>query len=344
MMSSLQPDHQTSPLLMFLPLLTLLTLTAVSSLRADEEENVRSVHHRRMIDGLKSSNIDHESHRPVIDTLWNSPISATEAVALSLSACHEPTRQLLRAVESLDGSTTGPIPPILQDDAIDPFLRSNLGLWIAQLLIRRQMLDEAMAVLDVVNAQEVAEPAGYHFHVALCASQLSNVLRAIQSLDALTGLSNVPRRYLAVARQIRADLQNSDPGSLDSIARQMKDIGRRFELRRSDGRVAEMEDDVIKRLDVLIDDLERRKQVEQEQSSNTMKPTNPNQDDQAATVMGKGEVAPHRITDRRSWGNLPAKERERALQEMGRDMPGPYRGAVQQYFRQLSKTPRSSAP
>lgn len=337
-------DYQTPALRVFLLLFALHSLTAFSSLHADEEESERAAHHQRTIDRLKLSNIDHESHGPEIDALWNSPTSATEAVALSLSVCHEPTRELLRAVGSLDGSTTGPVPPLLLDDTIDPFLRSNLGLWIARLLIRRQMLDEAMAILDIVNSQEVAEPAEYHFHVALCASQLSNVLRAIQSLDALSGLSNVPRRYLAVARQIREELQNSDPGSLDSIARQMKNIGRRFELRRSDEQIVEMEDDVIKRLDVLIDDLERRKQVEQEQTSNTMKPTNPNQDDQAASVMGKGEVAPHRLTDRRSWGNLPAKERERALQEMGRDMPGPYRGAVQQYFRRLAKTPRSSMP
>lgn len=320
------------------------TLTIGSFLRAEDTTDDRSELKTRTIAGLKTSKIEHEAHAHEIDVVWRSPISATEAVALSLSVCHEPTKQLLHTVNLLDGTTTGPVPPILLDDSIDPFLRSNLGLWTAQILIRHQMLDEAMAVLDVVRSQEVADPASYHFHVALCAYRLSNVLRAIQSLDALSGLSNVPRRYLAVARQIKDALQNSEPGSLESIARDMKDIGRRLDLGRSDQRIQEMEADVVKRLDVLIDDLERRKQVEQEQTSNTMKPTNPNQDDQAATVMGKGEVAPHRSNDRRSWGNLPAKERERALQEIGRDLPGPYRGAVQQYFRRLANTPRISSP
>lgn len=335
----------TRPSVTWVTLLAVFMLTSAAfSLDSDDRADTRSSHRGRTIDGFKSSKIEYESQIREIDDLWNSPRSSTEAVALSLSACHQPTRELLRSVESLDGTTTGPIPPILLDDTIDPFLRSNLGLWIAQRLIRREMLDEAMAVLDVVSSQEVAEPADYHLHVALCAYHLSNTLRTIQSLDALSGIANVPRRYLVVARLIKDSLQNSEPGSLESIARHMKDIGRRLELGRSDQRIAEMEVDVIEQLDVLIDDLERRKQVEQEQSSNTMKPSNPNQDDQAATVMGKGDVAPHRLNDRRSWGNLPAKERERALQEIGRDMPGPYRGAVQQYFRRLAKTPRSSTP
>lgn len=335
----------TRPSVTWVTLLAVFMLTSAAfPLDSDDRADARSTHRGRTIDGFKSSKIEYESQIREIDDLWNSPRSSTEAVALSLSACHQPTRELLRLVESLDGTTTGPIPPILLDDTIDPFLRSNLGLWIAQRLIRREMLDEAMAVLDVVSSQEVAEPADYHFHVALCAYHLSNTLRTIQSLDALSGIANVPRRYLVVARLIKDSLQNSEPGSLESIARHMKDIRRRLELGRSDQRIAEMEVDVIEQLDVLIDDLERRKQVEQEQSSNTMKPSNPNQDDQAATVMGKGDVAPHRLNDRRSWGNLPAKERERALQEIGRDMPGPYRGAVQQYFRRLAKTPRSSTP
>ena len=327
---------------------TLLICLMVSPLIAGPEEGegapLDRTHARDMtIAALKAARLPIAEHEKEIDILWSGSTTTTGAIALSLAACHEPTRQLLVSVPP-SGSNTYSVPALLLDDAIDQFLRSNLALWLAQKLIQNQLLDEALAVLEVIHVEDIADPASYYIHSAVCAYHLSQVAKVMQSLEGLSGLPDVPKRYTVLAEQIKLALLKGDPGSLDSIARDMRDIRRRLDLGRADQRVKGLQDDVVKRLDTLIDDLERRKQVEQEQTSNAMKPTNPNQDDQAAALMGKGEVTPHRLTDRRSWGNLPPKERERALQEIGREMPGPYRGAVQQYFRRLAKTPGSVAP
>ncbi len=41
-----------------------------------------------------------------------------------------------------------------------------------------------------------------------------------------------------------------------------------------------------------------------------------------------------RATD---WGNLPPKEREEALQQLGKDLPSHYRDVIEEYFRKLAR-------
>ena len=36
------------------------------------------------------------------------------------------------------------------------------------------------------------------------------------------------------------------------------------------------------------------------------------------------------------WGDLPPKEREEAMQQIGRDFPSHYRDVIEQYFRRLA--------
>jgi hypothetical protein len=75
------------------------------------------------------------------------------------------------------------VPALLLDDAIDQFLRSNLALWLAQKLIQHQLLDEASAVLEVIHVEDVADPASYYIHSAVCAFHLSQVAKVTQSLE-----------------------------------------------------------------------------------------------------------------------------------------------------------------
>jgi len=36
------------------------------------------------------------------------------------------------------------------------------------------------------------------------------------------------------------------------------------------------------------------------------------------------------------WGDLPPKQRDEALQQIGRDFPAHYRDIIEQYFRRLA--------
>ena len=43
-----------------------------------------------------------------------------------------------------------------------------------------------------------------------------------------------------------------------------------------------------------------------------------------------------KIGNHSGWGDLPAKEREEAIQQIGKDFPSHYRDIIEQYFRKLA--------
>ena len=52
-------------------------------------------------------------------------------------------------------------------------------------------------------------------------------------------------------------------------------------------------------------------------------------------MKGPGTVNP-RNNQGAGWGSLPAKERQEALQQLGKDFPAHYRAAIEQYFRRIA--------
>jgi hypothetical protein len=58
--------------------------------------------------------------------------------------------------------------------------------------------------------------------------------------------------------------------------------------------------------------------------------------DSAPASSGSGQVDPKKLKGlAEDWGKLPEKEREKALQELTRDMPPKYREAIEEYFKKL---------
>ena len=56
----------------------------------------------------------------------------------------------------------------------------------------------------------------------------------------------------------------------------------------------------------------------------------------AASAAGPGEVTKKNIGSESGWGDLPPKQREEAMQQIGRDFPSHYRDAIEEYFRKLA--------
>lgn len=58
---------------------------------------------------------------------------------------------------------------------------------------------------------------------------------------------------------------------------------------------------------------------------------------------GPGEVAKKPIGNQRGWGDLPPRQRQEALQQIGKDFPAHYRDMIEQYFRKLASEGEDSA-
>jgi hypothetical protein len=63
------------------------------------------------------------------------------------------------------------------------------------------------------------------------------------------------------------------------------------------------------------------------------------QDSRLPSLKAPGRVDQRDIGNQAGWGNLPPKEREEALQEIGREFPAHYRQLIEQYFRDLANEP-----
>jgi hypothetical protein len=61
-------------------------------------------------------------------------------------------------------------------------------------------------------------------------------------------------------------------------------------------------------------------------------------------MKGAGKVEPREIGRGSGWGNLPEKDREKALQDIGREFPSHYREIIEEYFRQLAAEESADKP
>ncbi len=130
----------------------------------------------------------------------------------------------------------------------------------------------------------------------------------------------------------------------------MEDIRRRLDLGRAGPKVRGVEDGVIASLDKLIDKLEEQQQAAAAAAAAAAKksgrggamPNAPLPDSRPMELKGPGEVAKRDIGDGSGWGNLPPRERDEALQQIGKDFPAHYRDVIEQYFRNWPPTTAKS--
>jgi len=228
--------------------------------------------------------------------------------------------------------------PWLTDEKTPPLLADNMRLLYGRWLAQASLFDESHEQISALTPDRVVAPAMLLFYQSVVHHSLlqkESGLAAIEQL--LDGAEQSPRRYVAVARLMQQDLEKLEEDSLDHIVRRMGDVRRRLDLGRAGKRVRKIEDGVIESLDKLI------KKIEEEQkkkncagSSGNMQPRNPAPDSTPMGGKGPGEVTKRNIGSDSDWGDLPPKEREETLQQIGRDFPSHYRDVIEQYFRSLA--------
>lgn len=217
--------------------------------------------------------------------------------------------------------------------------RHNLRLVYGRWLAHERMYDEAFAQLDGLQPEDVIDPAALLFYQGLVQHHMLQKDPAAAALQRLLERSDeLPRRYTSLAKLMLADMKDLQDDSLDHIARRMQDIERRLDLGRAGRKVRDVEDGVIKSLDKLIEDIERQQQQQQQAAaaSGSLRPNAPAQDSKILPGKGPGLVDRKPLGTKAGWGDLPPKQRQEALQQIGKDYPAHYRDVIEQYFRKLA--------
>jgi len=258
------------------------------------------------------------------------------ALAMTLALADPRAERLVRQCAALRVGIEMPEVAWLAEPDTPPLVSANLRLLVGRWLVRESLFDEALAELRDLRPDEVVDPASLLFCQAVVHHRLLEKKPALAAIERLlVGRQHAPRRYVALAELMREDLEGVSEDTLDHIARRMEDVERRLELGRAGPKVRGIEDGVIRSLDKLIKDLEDQQQQCQS-ASNTLQSSRPADDSRLMGGLGPGRVTRKKLGDKSGWGNLPPKEREEALQEIGRRFPSHYRDVIEQYFRRMA--------
>ncbi len=229
----------------------------------------------------------------------------------------------------------------LTEKQTPPILGNNLRLLMVRSLAHARLYDELLQQAEGLTPDDVVDPAALLFYRGVAQHHLLQVEPCLESVATLLQRGDwISRRYEAVARLMRSDLEGVKDDSLDHISRRMDDIGRRLALGRAGQKVRDVEDGVIESLDKMIKKIEDEKN-KQNQPNNASTPSGtPATESRIARGRGQGKVDRRDTGSGSGWGDLPAKQREQALQQIGKDFPSHYREVIEEYFRKLANEQR----
>jgi len=282
--------------------------------------------------------------------LWNTlPADAAQSAQLDavmeVAALLNPSAAGLLA-QCSQPHTAGPLPDLawLDQSDLSETLRAQMRLYYGRWLAQQRLFDEAKIQLVDLDPRQVLDPAGLLFHLAVCQHGLLERDAGLNTLARLRSeIPDLSPRYRVVGELMEQDLSQLESESLDHISRQMNDVERRLDLGRAGPKVRQVEDDVIAALDKLIEELEKQQQQQQSSSSgaggaqgSSTPNGRPADESRLLGGTGPGDVEHKQIGSRAGWGDLPPRERQEALQQVGKDFPSHYREVIEQYFRRLA--------
>ncbi len=236
----------------------------------------------------------------------------------------------------------------LADSETPLLIRNNMRVYLSRWLVQAGYYDEAISWTDGLDTDDVVSPETLLFYRAIAFHQLVQPTKADGALaQLLQREDSLPTRYQKVADLMRHDLTGLQDESLDHISRRMNDIRRRLAQGRPGEPAQKVENGVIESLDKLIKKAEDQAQKQAQASGKSGGPSQPSapmQDSQIAELKAPGKVDHKDLGHHAGWGNMNDKDREKAMQEIGREFPSHYREVIEEYFRRLAAEESNDKP
>jgi hypothetical protein len=268
-----------------------------------------------------------------------------DRLAAALSKADDRVAELVKRTAPASARGGAPEFAWLADSETPVFVRYNMRLYLARWLVQEGFYDEAVSWMDGLTPTDVAAPETLFFYRAVAHQRLVEPDKALAALNQLlTRKDELPVRYQKLANLMQQDLSALEDDSLDHVARRMEDVRRRLALGHSGGRVQKVENGIVDSLDKMIKEIEDRMQRAQSAAASGANPQQsrtPMQDSRIAELKAPGQVERRDIGHNAGWGDMPAKDREKALQDIGREFPSHYREIIEEYFRRLAAEDKS---
>lgn len=267
---------------------------------------------------------------------------ATQAVllehAVRTMAVLEPTAKQIVSI-CLDDDQLIATDFSLDQPDLPLWIQRHLRLVYGRWLTNHRLYNEAHQQLNELHHDDVVDPATLLFYKSVVAHRLIDKDICLETTSLLLeNETQIPQRYAEIARLMQADIQPLKQESLDEIARIMRNIHNRLDLGRAGKRVRTEEEEVLDKLKKMIEELEKEEASGAGGAgAGNVAPSNPANDSAPLGGTGPGDVDPKNIGHQSGWGNLPAKERQEALQQISKDFPSHYRNVIEEYFKKLAR-------
>jgi tetratricopeptide (TPR) repeat protein len=176
-----------------------------------------------------------------------------------------------------------------------------------------------------------------------------NASKWLESL--LNSFHPMDSRHANVAYLMEEDLKKWKDGDMNDIGRDMRIAGDKLQNVKAGEDTQKVQKQIINKLDKLIKDQEDKEKAAKDaadaQASKGEQGTpgspngqgdSPAQHSQLPTDGGIGKVTEKELKKlAENWGNLPPAKREKAIQEITRQLPSKYRAMIEEYFKALNK-------
>lgn len=270
----------------------------------------------------------------------DTPDALLEAICAAFASHHPEAQPLVDYCRQPQGSPSLVDTEWMASSELDPWVIANLRLLYGKSLSQNRFYDESLVQFQDLKVDDVVDPASLLFYKSVGLHQLlekeaclSTVTRLLEQKD------NLPRRYASVAELMYSDLKPLKTDSLDEISRMMNNVGRRLGFGRAGKRVRTEEEEILAKLDKMIEELEKQQQQQSGGGGggSSSAPSSPMQDSSPAGGRGSGDVANRDLGTGSPWGDLPPRERQETLQDVTKDLPAHYRQVLEEYFRKLAR-------
>jgi hypothetical protein len=182
--------------------------------------------------------------------------AAGETLESAIQSLADKSPAVKATLDGLDKhySETAELPAVFKD--LSGQDKANFATYLGRELVRRNLHDEALVVLNQAQADQSLDPATHAFYQAMCQFQLHKRAEALASIATLEKLE-IPERYKSLATMMKTVLEGLKAEKLDGIAHDMRDLRRRLNNGHATDKVVEIETSVIARLDKIIEELEK---------------------------------------------------------------------------------------
>ena len=202
-----------------------------------------------------------------------------DRLAETFAAVDPKMAQLVEICSHPRSSLVLPSFAFLTDSKTAPLVAANMRLYYGRWLVQGQWFEEALEQLGGLKTADVVAPAELLFYQGVTYHRMLNKNEGLKVINQLLdGAEASPRRYIAVACLMQADLNSLEEETLDHIARRMEDVKRRLDLGRAGPKVRKVEDGVVESLDKMIKKMEDEQNKQNQSQSNSLQSSRPAQD------------------------------------------------------------------